>query len=330
MRSKAARGMIAIAALLSLVLGCVLPGTLAYPCGMTGFLLLPQLLGRGVRRVGPDHGPRYATGPVRAQDIEGAARYLGAFAIFAFAMSAHGSDSVARVVAALLALLIAHGCALISALALLVEVFRLVDHAPGVTLEATTLMIEGADGTKVLSYADLRAIELDERRIWLVTSTGRHVIEVHGASERAQELARVIGEAKASAAAAAAQSARAPFKELRRPPGMSAREWLDRVDALAAASRSPGAYRRSAIDEEQLWKVLSDAGAHVDVRAAAARLLASSEDPLQRVRVDTLVNDIADEGARVRVALAMKTDTDAAAAELDALEMKELRKDAGV
>jgi hypothetical protein len=111
---------------------------------------------------------------------------------------------------------------------------------------------------------------------------------------------------------------------------MTPREWLGRIDAFAAAGRSPGAYRGAGLDEDHLWSVLSDADAHVDARAAAARVLASSENPELRTRVATSVKEIADDAARVRVEVAMRTDADEAAAELDALEMAELRKDAGV
>ncbi|MDB4937070.1 MAG: hypothetical protein JWP87_4042 [Labilithrix sp.] len=324
-RSKATRRLVALAAVASLVLGVVIPGSIAYAAGMIAFLLLPLLVAKSTGAVAIDHGVRFGIGRNGDQRLDLVARCLG---VCAFAAFAYFSPSLDGMALGIFGLLIGNACAFLAAIGLLSMFIEapLSEHA--VTLEDETLTIHDANGTKVVSYAELRKVEVEGRCVALTTATDRHLVRVAGGAKVAARLARIITEAKANATPAQADDG--PMKELRRPSGMGAREWLDRIDAVAAASRSPGAYRGTALDEDHLWTVLANEEEQIEARAAAARVLASSEDPALRVRVETSVKEIADDRARIRVALAMKTDTDAAAAELDALEMEELRKDAGV
>jgi hypothetical protein len=188
-------------------------------------------------------------------------------------------------------------------------------------------MIQGDDGNKVLRYADVEKVEYGAHRIVITSSSGRDVVPVGGGA--AATIAQAIVDTKAKAAAAA-ENEDVRMKDLRRVSGMSAREWFGRIDAVAAAGRSADAYRGGAIDEEHLCDVLADEEADVEARTAAARVLVSSKSPELRTRVATSVKDISDDRVRVRVELAMRPDMDEAAAEMEALEMEELRKNAGV
>jgi len=327
MKRVGARVLVAVAALLSAVLGFVIPGSFAYAAGMMAFMLLPGVLGSAVGKAIPtEGGVRYGTGRSGDERMEVVIRTMGALAFAAFGYFSQSRDGM---MLAVFGALIGNGCALLALMSLLASVFVPHSSTHGVTLEATTLTLDTGDGIKVVGYAELLKIEVDKQRITLVTSTDRHGVAVQGPPERAVELARMITEAKARAASAA-QSKDARTKELERASGMSPREWFGRLDAIAAASRSATAYRGGAIDEEHLCGVLADEGADVESRTAAARVLVSSDDPEVRMRVASSVKDISDDRTRVRVELAMRTDTEAAAAEMEALEMEELRKTAGV
>jgi hypothetical protein len=323
MTSFATRVVIALAALLSAVLALVIPGSVAYAVGMIGFLLLPLLIGTGSGTVTrTDDGVRYGTGRSSDQMTELTIRIMGALAFAAFGYLAPSRDGM---LFAVFGALIGNGCALLSLVFLLRSVFAREALVHGVTLEATMLTIDKGDGQKVLRYADVEKVEHGAHRLVITTSSERHVVPVGGGA--AATIAQAIVDAKAKAAA---QNEDVQMKDLRRASGMTTREWFGRIDAVAAVGRSADAYRGGAIDEEHLCVVLADEEADVEARTAAARVLASSENAEVRTRVATAVKEIADDRARVRVELAMRKDTEEAAAEIDALEMEELRKNAGV
>jgi hypothetical protein len=326
LRNVGLRALVGVSAALSAGLAFVLPGSFAYAAGMLGYMLLPLLLlGGGAGKVFPtDGGVRYGTGRSRDQTTEVTIRLMGALAFGAFGYFSQSRDGT---LFAVFGALIGNGCALLALLGLYTAVLAPVANTHGVTLEATMLTIDKGDGQQVLRYADVEKVEHGARRIVVTTSSERLVVPVGGGA--AATLAQAIVDAKAKAAANA-QNEDGRMRELRRASGMSAREWFARIDAVAAASRSPGAYRGGAIDEEHLWGVLADPEADVEARAAAARVLASSESPEVRTRVASSVSEITDERTHLRVELAMRRDMEEAAAELEALEMEELRKTAGV
>lgn len=325
-KTLATRAVVAGAALTSAVLGLVLPGSVAYAAGMLGFMLLPLLL-FGVANATPtDDGVRYGTVRSGDQRMELTIRIMGALGFAAFGFFSQARDGL---MFALFGALIGNGCALLSLVSLLRSVLTPSSKTDGVTLEATMLTIENGEGQKVLRYADLEKVESNARRVVLTTAGERYGFFVGGKAGRAAVIAQAIVDAKAKAASMA-QNDDGRMKELRRASGMSAREWFDRIDAVAAASRSAGAYRGGALDEEHLYGVLADDEADVESRTAAARVLASSPNPEVRTRVASSVKIITDDRTRVRVELAMRDDAEEAAAEMDALEMEELRRNAGV
>lgn len=321
------RAFVGVSAALSAVLALVIPGSFAYAAGMLGYMLLPLLLlGGGAGKAFPtDGGVRYGTGRSGDQATEVTIRVMGALAFGAFGYFSQSRDGM---LFALFGALVGNGCALLALLGLYNSVFARSD-THGVTLEATMLTLDTGDGQKVLRYADVEKVEHGAHRIVITTSSERHLVPVGGGAAAAATIAQAIVDAKAKAAANA-QNADTRTKPLERASGMSTREWFGRLDAIAAASRSATAYRGGAIDEEHLCGVLADEAADAETRTAAARVLASSENPAVRTRVATSVKDISDERTRVRVELAMRPDTEEAVAEMEALEMEELRKTAGV
>jgi len=96
---------------------------------------------------------------------------------------------------------------------------------------------------------------------------------------------------------------------------------------LVAGGRARSAYRGTAIDEAALWTVVHDNDAGVEARA---RVLATSPDPAVRVRVASVVEELPTEAVRMWIGIAMKPDAEEAAAELEALDLEELRRKAGV
>ena len=289
-------------------------------------MLLPLLL-LGVANATPtDDGVRYGTTRSSDQRMELTIRIMGALGFVAFGFFSQARDGL---LFALFGALIGNGCALLSLVSLLRSVLTPSSKTDGVTLEATMLTIENGEGQKVLRYADLEKVESNARRVVLTTVGERYGFYVGGNAGRAAAIAQAIVDAKAKAASMA-QNDDGRMKELRRASGMSAREWFDRIDAVAAASRSAGAYRGGALDEEHLYGVLADAEADLESRTAAARVLASSPNPEVRTCVASSVKIINDDRTRVRVELAMRDDAEEAAAEMDALEMEELRRNAGV
>lgn len=353
--SPLARVVVGGLAIAALVAALAVPGSSALGFGMTAVLVLPLFLfpsvGRPVRS--PEGGALHVTGWTSSDEIEIFARVMGGalWALLGWAGRA-GQTSF------LLGFLVATvgGAALLVTLWSTVQrVLGLRREVHGVTLEAETLTVSGASGTDVLRYDELHGVDVDGARLVFRakareeatgTSPGARggragageVDAAHAVaatvSTRSHGLAARIARATMAAKAQAERDARASMRrgptELARPRGMSAREWLARVDAVVARGKDRGAYRAATIDAEELFGLLSDPRAPLDARAAAARVLASSDDAAMRTRVDASVAEIADPGARVRVEVAMRPDAEEAAAELDALELAELRRDAGV
>jgi hypothetical protein len=77
------------------------------------------------------------------------------------------------------------------------------------------------------------------------------------------------------------------------------------------------------------FPILADEAADATTRAAAARILSASEDKKVRVRVAAATEEIGDASMRRRIATATMPDAEAAAAEMDAIELEELREISG-
>jgi len=272
-QSLPARGAIGAAAIASFFLAFALPGWWPLAAGLA-FFLLPFVLRQpiGVPLALPEY-VRIVTGWNPAHKVDRFARILGAACCVLMAYGAWLGAEGAMVV--VYAATLGGAAALLSLRGLFTRVLAPVRDAHGVTIERETLTIDGPGGSHVIPYDRLRKVEASSSRLSLVTDSDRHIVDVLGSAEITAGIARAILAAKARAEAHA-QRETTGAKELHRPSGMSVREWLGRIDALAAAGRAESAYRGPALDEEALWTLLRDEDADVEARAAAARVLGCS------------------------------------------------------
>jgi hypothetical protein len=163
-----------------------------------------------------------------------------------------------------------------------------------------TPRLEGADlvfwprGAPQTAWAAVRVGLDDDARAWFGAGKAERGVlaaVVEAAARRAMgegDIHRVDGSAVA---------------HLRRN-GESLREWLARLDGVAA-SLAGGAFRGGSIDTKLLQDLLADPGADGELRIAAGRILAHLDLDEARVRIDDAVAKAHDptEAARLRVAL---------------------------
>jgi hypothetical protein len=98
------------------------------------------------------------------------------------------------------------------------------------------------------------------------------------------------------------------------------REWLERLDATAAAlspSPSRGAYRRPDLDVDDLSMALASPDTPAPIRAAAARVLARIAPEQASVQIARVIEEECDEDTRALLRIALEEDVDAAARVLD-------------
>jgi hypothetical protein len=99
------------------------------------------------------------------------------------------------------------------------------------------------------------------------------------------------------------------------------REWLERLDATAAAlshRSARGAYRRPDIDVRDLSTALASPDTPAPIRAAAARVLARIAPEQASVQIARVLDEERDEDTRALLRVALEEDVDAAARVLDA------------
>ena len=103
----------------------------------------------------------------------------------------------------------------------------------------------------------------------------------------------------------------------------SVREWLARLDTMAAAiahAATGGGYRDGTpLAEDDLWKVLDDTDADADARAGAARVLVRVAPERARPRIAQILDTVHDEGARTRIRVAADTEAPHAVEELEVM-----------
>ena len=185
---------------------------------------------------------------------------------------------------------------------------------------------------RVVRYADLQKVDVVDKKVTL-TVIGRGELEattveiMTGSARTGAAIARAIDEAWDAWRRAGAGAKSTTEVLLQKPDGLSARAWLERIDAMPVAK--PGetdAYRGRGVDADALWSTLNDPAASADARAAAARLLHA--DDAHRVRVAEAVRVEADAETRARIEATLKP-ADEAAAELEALEAEATARDVG-
>lgn len=97
------------------------------------------------------------------------------------------------------------------------------------------------------------------------------------------------------------------------------RAWLLRLDAMAQQMMSGAGYRGLAVDSTELWSALENHEADVHVRAAAARVLART-DQQSRKRIQTIAGSARDKQTEKRIRIVLDPDVDHACSELDELD----------
>lgn len=316
MLPRANRLFVLLLAVLALEIAFILPGPVAFAAGLLGFQLLPLVLRPRIGEVTRTaEGLVVVTNRTDGDRSLTAVRFWGALLGVAYVLVSRGETGLTsgRVAVGLLSLLAAA-----AALPMFLHrVFARRILAETIHLERTTLAIQGAGGPHVVRYVDIERIDQAGSRLSIVTSDERIPLVVGGDEEKATRVRTTIEEAARRPAGHAD-----PLEELRRPTGMSVREWLQRLDLLAATSRA-GAYRGNALERQTLWRVLADEEADRDVRTGAARILAAEAPPETRVR-------IAEVGKLEDIELVTSPDLDAAVTGLEDLEQKTLRRLAGV
>lgn len=101
------------------------------------------------------------------------------------------------------------------------------------------------------------------------------------------------------------------------PREEAARAWIERVDATAATLMDRDGYRRSGVEERDLWDTLESTDAPPPIRAAAARILARVAPEQAGPRIAQVLLQEHDEGARDCIRVALEEDVDVAAGAMD-------------
>ncbi len=105
--------------------------------------------------------------------------------------------------------------------------------------------------------------------------------------------------------------------------GETPHAWFSRLDVTAQTMLSGGYRGGSNLSEQDLWTLVEDHDADLELRTGAARVLVRAR-PENQARVDTLLAAIRDEGDQRRVRVALDPDLDAAGREFEELEQRQM------
>jgi hypothetical protein len=207
--------------------------------------------------------------------------------------------------------------------------------APYVAMRADGVHVFGPAGWRVIPYAAIANIE--ERPEGLLISMHPPYPPLlvpakvtrfmyHGMTEHERKLAiaQVLSASQRAHGAAPPKPGVTTRVDVLKRNGEAARSWLARLDVAAQTVGAAG-YRGGTIEEQDLWTILEDPDAEVEMRAAAARLL-KDRSAEARVRVDTIVGAVRQDSAQKRIRIALEDDIEAAGNQMDALEQEEMRK----
>lgn len=205
------------------------------------------------------------------------------------------------------------------AIAALLALVRMLTPARSLALDAHSVQILGWRAYPWIAYADIKALS-PMAGGFLVTTDGHGRKESIPIAARRTALVpegmdeedRALFQDLVMTAVARARGEASPMgdvgnavAELGRRSGETSREWLARIDAMAAAPAA--AYRGGSLTREQMANALEDTDLPIDVRVAAARVL--GRDPSERrLRVAPVV--AAEHDARVRLRIETATQGD--------------------
>lgn len=221
------------------------------------------------------------------------------------------------------------------AMAALLALVRVLTPPRSLALDAQSVQVLGGQAYPWIAYAEIEELA-PTRSGFSVTANRlgrRNVVPITArrlpcVPEGMDEDDRALFHDLVMTAVARAKGQAAPMgdvgnaiAELGRRSGETSREWLARVDAMAAAPAA--AYRGGSLTREQIANALEDTDLPVDVRVAAARVL--GQDPEERrLRVAPVVAAEHDARVRVRIETATAGDDEALLGLLDEDEPKAL------
>jgi len=207
--------------------------------------------------------------------------------------------------------------------------------APYVAMRADGVHVFGPLGWRVIPYAAIARIEEQPDGIALVLHPPYPPVFVKAKAtqfmyqgltreERTLAVAQLTSASQRAHGAAPPKPETTTRVDVLKRNGEAPRAWLARLD-VAAQTIGNQSYRGGSLDEADLWTILEDPDADVEMRAASARLL-KDRSPDARVRVDTIVGAVRQEGAQKRIRIALTDDLESAGRELETLEQEEMRK----
>jgi hypothetical protein len=144
------------------------------------------------------------------------------------------------------------------------------------------------------------------------------------AAERKLVIAQLLSAAQRAQGRAAPRPEAMMRVEMLKRNGEAPRNWLARLDLAADTLKMTGYRGGGTIDPQDLWTIVEDPDADPELRAGAARVLVRSQQDA-RVRVETLVEAVRDEGDKRMLRIAVSNEAEAAGAELEAFEERQLR-----
>ncbi len=201
------------------------------------------------------------------------------------------------------------------------------------TTHGLIVQVEGGYAVTI-PYATIASVA--EERGWLVVRTldGRACRTKLQLARRGrfsmsrEELTQATDQVMAAAGRARGEVAPRPDEgsvaSLARAAGETVRAWLERLEVAAAQYADGSGYRGAGPAAADLWNVLADHDASVDLRCAAARLLMRVAGPDERPRIDAIAGSVRDSKTRVLLRVAVEPVLDSAAQELEELEEQDL------
>lgn len=234
----------------------------------------------------------------------------------------------------------AGGVVLLAALALgallaMVALARNLSSAPSVVLMPSGITIARHAGPQTIPWKEVASVHAKPAALALATRTdgvaavvptpAPRSAWVHGGMTPSQRT-HLVAQIEAAVARARGEGAPrpetggAPLERLRRA-GASARDWLARLDMMASALQRGGGYRdAAAIDEEELWRVVTNVDADAEARAGAARILVRVAADVARPRVEEVLATVRSDADRQRIRVALDDDIERAAAALEEVD----------
>jgi hypothetical protein len=209
--------------------------------------------------------------------------------------------------------------------------------APRVSVSANGVSVShGSVGGRAIGWNDISAVNHASDHVALSHAQGHPPFVIPMVLTRWLRRGMTLADQEAFLAVVQAGARRArgegPRKEevatrveLLQRGASKSRDWLARLD-VEAQQLVAGGYRGSVMDKEDLYRVLGDPDAEVELRAAAARILLRVEPEAARVRVDRAIATSRDPKDEARIRLATDADVERAGEALDHLHEASIRE----